>query len=182
MKMGWKSTIVAGTILLAGGLTWAGLGAGRSAGSPMMGNGLGHRAAASAGQRHPFRWIAWWLDLTPKQITQVQDILQQAKPDAQAAAVATASARRALHDAVIGDATNLKIRAAAAVLGQAIGTEAVLRAKTLASVKGVLTAEQQKEFDKILTKLPGLRLRMQGRLGILAGEPNEPAQAAPVTP
>jgi Spy/CpxP family protein refolding chaperone len=182
MKMGWKSAVVTGTILVAGGLALAGLGAGGSVDSQVLGAGLGHRAAASAGQRHPMRWIAWWLDLTPKQITQVQDILTQAKPDAQAAAVATASARRALHEAVIGDATNLKIRAAAAVLGQAIGSEAVLRAKTLTSIKGVLTAEQQKEFEKILTKLPGLRLGMRGRLGILAGEPNEPAQAAPVTP
>jgi Spy/CpxP family protein refolding chaperone len=182
MKMGWKSAVVTGTILVVGGLALAGMGVGRSAGSQMMGKGLGHRAAASAGQRHPFRWIAWWLDLTPKQIEQVQDILEQAKPDAQAAAVATAGARRALREAVMGDATNLKIRAAAAVLGQAIGNEAVLRAKTLTAVKGVLTAEQQKEFDKILTKLPGLRLRMRGRLGILAGEPNEPAQAAPVKP
>ncbi len=168
MKMGWKTGIIAATILAVAGLTVTGATAGAKAGA-------GKRALASVGERHPVKFLAWWLDLTAKQTTQIEGILAQAKTDSQAADLAMVAARQALHDDVINGATDLKIRAAAALLGQAIGNEAVLRAKTLTAIKGVLDAEQLKEFDKILTKLPRFALRLEGRVGAQAGEPNAPA-------
>ena len=68
------------------------------------------------------------------------------------------------------------------MLGQALGTEAVLRAKTLTAIKGVLNAEQLKEFDKILTKLPRFAMRLQGGLRAQAADPNAPAETDSVTP
>jgi Spy/CpxP family protein refolding chaperone len=168
MKMGWKTGIIAAAILAVAGLTVTGATGGAKAGA-------GKRALASVGERRPVKFLAWWLDLTAKQTTQIEGILAQAKTDSLPADLATAAAKKALHDDVINGATDLKIRAAAAVLGQSIGTEAVLRAKTLTAIKGVLNAEQLKEFDKILTKLPRFALRLEGRVGAQAGEPNAPA-------
>jgi Spy/CpxP family protein refolding chaperone len=180
MKMGWKSGAITATILVAGGLLLAGMETQGSAAAQKQ--GAGKRALASAAPRHPLKWIEWWLDLTPKQTAQIEDIVQLAKPEARVAALATRTARKALHDDVIGGAADLKIRAAAAVLGQAVGSEAVLRARTLTAVKAVMTADQRKEFEKILTKLPRLGLRMQGRLGIQSSEPNAPADANTIVP
>lgn len=179
MKKGLRLAVVAGAILAVGGLALAGRGAGGLGGS---GKARGQRSLASAGQRHPVKFLAWWLDLTPKQITQIEGILAQAEPEAVVNAAAATAAKRALHDAVIDGAANLKIRAAAAVLGQTIADDAVLRAKTLTSIKGVLDADQKKEFEKILTKMPRFGLRLQGHARARAGEPNAPAKAGTETP
>ena len=179
MKMGWKSGVIAAAILVAGGLAVASLEADASAASQKARTSKNAAAVVRQGKR--LKWIEWWLDLTPKQITQVDAIVAAAAPGAKAARLATAAARQALRDAVIGDVADLKIRAAAALLGQDVGNEAVLRAKTLASIRDVLTADQRKEFDKILTKLPQMK-RMRGRVRAQAAEPNAPVATDATTP
>jgi Spy/CpxP family protein refolding chaperone len=124
--------------------------------------------------------IAWWLDLTEEQKAQIRKIRDEAKTDAEAAEKAVADARGALHDAVIGGAAEEQIRAAATTLGQAIGNQAVLHAKTLAVAKAVLTDEQRKEFDKVVAKLPGLRQSIPHGPGPFCpwADPNDPNQVA----
>jgi Spy/CpxP family protein refolding chaperone len=126
--------------------------------------------------------IAWWLDLTKEQKTQIQKIREEAKSDAEAAEKAVADARDAVHGAVIGGAAEELIRAAATTLGEAIGNQAVLHAKTLAAAKAVLTEEQRKELAKIVARLPGLRQSIPHGPGpfcpwVDPNDPNAPVQA-----
>jgi len=109
--------------------------------------------------------LGWWLDLTGEQTKQIQAIYDKAQTDANTVAEAVVSARNDLHKAVISGATEAQIQTAAAALGTAIGNQAALAAKTLASAKAVLTDEQRKELEKIQTKftpLPHRRGPMAG--------------------
>jgi Spy/CpxP family protein refolding chaperone len=181
MKTGWKTAVVVMAVLaLVGGLVIAGQGGGPGWGrgpahgrGPGMGMGMGPGMGMGMGMRmgmdpqgpgmmrpahaDALGAIAWWLDLTDEQKAQIRKIREEAKSDAEAAEKAVADARDALHDAVIGGAAEEQIRAAATALGEAIGNQAVLHAKTLAAAKAVLTDEQRKELDKVVAKLPGLR-------------------------
>jgi len=176
MKTGWKAIMVAAVVLaLVGGLVIAGPGGGpgwgrgpahgRGPGMGMgmgMGMGPGMGMGMGPGPMHGdiLAAIAWWLDLTDEQKTQIKKIGEDAKADANTAEEAVADARGALHDAVMGGGTEAEIRAAATALGTAIGNQAALHAKTLAAAKAVLTDEQRQELDKIVAKLPGLRQRI----------------------
>jgi Spy/CpxP family protein refolding chaperone len=123
--------------------------------------------------------LAWWLDLTEEQTKQINAIHAKAQADANTAAEAVVSARDALHKAVTTGATEEQIRAAATTLGAAIGNQAALQAKTLASVKAVLTDEQRKEFDKIQQKLAPPRHRGGPMAGSgFGGGPRGPNQGA----
>jgi Spy/CpxP family protein refolding chaperone len=97
--------------------------------------------------------LGWWLDLTEEQTKQIDTIYQGAQVDANTAADAVASARDALHKAVVSGVSEEQIRAAAATLGTAIGNQASLAAKTLASAEAVLTDAQRADLEKIQTKL-----------------------------
>ena len=205
MKTGWKTAVVVMAVLAAGG--WAGhRGPGRRAGMGSRtrswsragygaghGNGDGHGPDASgngadgtgawAGPMGPAHSnalgaIGAWLNLTDEQKTQIREIQEQGKADAEAAQEAVADARDALHDAVIGGAAETEIRAAATALGGAIGNQAVLHAKTVAAAKAVLTDEQRKKFDEMRAKLPGLRQRIPHAPGPFCpwADPNDPNQ------
>ncbi len=97
--------------------------------------------------------LGWWLDLTEEQTKQIKTIYDKAQTDANTAADAVAKARDTLHKAVVTGATEAQVQAAATALGTAIGNQAALAAKTLASAKAVLTDEQRKELEKIQTKM-----------------------------
>jgi len=97
--------------------------------------------------------LGWWLDLTEEQTKQISAIYQNAQADANTAADAVVSARDALHKAVIRGATDEQIRTAAAALGTAVGNQAALAAKTMASAKTVLTEEQRQQLEKIQARL-----------------------------
>jgi hypothetical protein len=128
--------------------------------------------------------LAWWLDLTKEQVEQMQAIVEEAQPDAGAAADAVADAQEALHEAVTGGASEEEIRAAARALGALIGNQAVLHAQTLALIKAVLTEEQLKEFDKVKTKLLQLAQLMQNAKlqGGSDVKPREPQEKTGKTP
>jgi hypothetical protein len=93
--------------------------------------------------------LGWWLDLTADQVKQIDTIYQNAQADANTAAEAVVAARDALHQAVTTGASEEQIRTAAANLGTAIGNQAALAAKTLASAKAVLTDAQRQQLEKI---------------------------------
>ncbi|MCX5644575.1 MAG: Spy/CpxP family protein refolding chaperone [Phycisphaerae bacterium] len=139
-----------------------GLGYGRQAPGPMGlgGPGGGCPLCCPLGQGlGGLRGLAWWLDLTKEQTKQIRTIHEKAQADADTAAEVVVSARDALHKAVVTGATEEQIGSAATTLGTAIGNQAALQAKTLASVKVVLTDEQRKELDKIQEKLAPPRHR-----------------------
>ena len=93
--------------------------------------------------------LSWQLDLTAEQVKQIRTIYQNAQVDANTAAEAVVGARDALHEAVTSGASEEQIETAAANLGTAIGKQAALAAKTLASAKAVLTDAQRQELEKI---------------------------------
>jgi len=109
--------------------------------------------------------LGWWLDLTEEQTKQLETIYDKGRADANTAADAVVSARDALHKAVVSGATEEQIRAAATALGTAIGNQAALAAKTLASAKTVLTDEQRKELERIQTKMTPLQHRRSPMAG-----------------
>jgi len=163
-----------------------GMGYGRQAPGPMGpgGPGGGCPLCGSLGQGPgAVLGLAWWLDLTEDQTKQIRTIHEKAQADANTAAAAVVIARDALHKAVTTGATEEQIRAAATTLGTAIGNQAALQAKTLTSVKAVLTDEQRKELDKIQQKLAPPRHRggpMTGNAfrGGWGGGPRGPNQGA----
>jgi Spy/CpxP family protein refolding chaperone len=179
MKTGWKSLMVAGMILTLSGLVLAGRGPGGPAGGPRHapgpGGGFVPHAPGPMGPGGPgggcplcnplgpapggLLGLAWWLDLTEDQTKQIGVIYEKAQADANAAAEAVVSARDALYKAVTGGATEQEVRAAATAFGAAIGNQAALQAKTLASAKAVLTDEQRKELAKVQGKLAPPRHR-----------------------
>jgi Spy/CpxP family protein refolding chaperone len=123
--------------------------------------------------------IGAWLDLTREQKTQIREIQEKGRKDAEAARDAVEDARDALHEAVISGAAEAKIRAAATALGEAIGNEAALHAKTVAAVKAVLTDEQRKEFDEMRAERPDLGQRVPRGPGAFRpwGGPSQAPQA-----
>jgi Spy/CpxP family protein refolding chaperone len=194
MKTGWKTIIVVMAVLaLVGGLVIAGPGGGPGwgrgpahRGGPGMGMGMGMgpgmglrmQGAGPMGPPHSnaLGAIGAWLNLTDEQKAQIREIQEQGRKDAEAAEDAVVDARDTLHDAVIGGAAETEIRAAATALGEAIGNQAVLHAKTVAAAKAVLTEEQRKRFDEMRAKLPGLRQRIPHAPGW--ADPNDPNQVA----
>jgi Spy/CpxP family protein refolding chaperone len=82
------------------------------------------------------------LDLTDEQAEQVKTIREGNKEKMKAARKAVAEATKALHETTFQDANEATIRAAATVLGKALGDKAVLQATRIASIKKVLTGEQ----------------------------------------
>ena len=193
MKTGWKVAIVVAVVVaLVGGLAMAGPGGGPGWGrgpahgrGPGMGMGMGMGRGMGLGMQgvgpmgpphsNALGAIGAWLNLTDEQKTQIRDIQEQGKKDAEAAQDAVADAREALHDAVIGGAAEAEIRSAATALGEVIGNQAVLHAKTVAAAKAVLTDEQRKKFDEMRAELPGLRQRIPH--GPRWADPNDTNQA-----
>lgn len=157
--------VAAGVLVLVGGLAMAagpgggqgqgrGFGQGRGRGmGPGMGMGMGMRAheAGPMGEMRgdPLDAIGAQLNLTAEQRGQIRTIHEQAQKDAVAARDGVAAARDALHDAVISGKTEAEIRAAGTRLGEAIGNQAALHAKTMAAMKVVLTEEQRKKFEEM---------------------------------
>ena len=158
MKMGWKSLVAAGAVLvLLSSLVMAQ----STKGDPGKDTGSDKPAvkAETKTPGDPGGWIpvlAWWLDLTKEQVAQMNAVVEEARVEIKEGAEVIAAAQAALHEAVAGGAGEEEIRVAATALGTVIGDQAVLHAQTLASLKAVLTKEQLKDFDKIKTKLPQL--------------------------
>jgi len=92
-----------------------------------------------------------WLDLTDEQIEAIRQIHETNREAMQAAQEAVAEATKALHEAVLQN-NEADIQAAATNLGSAIGQGALLRAATMASIKAVLTPEQQTELEQLQSR------------------------------
>ncbi len=142
---------------------------------PQVGAGL-VSAKASAEARHPMmlRWILQGLDLTDEQIEAIKQVHETNKEAMQAAQKAVGEGAKALHEAVL-QGNEADIRAAATNLGNAIGQCALLRAATMASIKAVLTAEQQAKLEQLQSRMkqhvlgPGQQMQDPDLPGFLLG-------------
>jgi Spy/CpxP family protein refolding chaperone len=175
MKPAWKSLIVVGVVVVfTGGLAVAGFGGGPGWGrgrgmgfgpqargpvGPAGEGGFGPLGAIAEGRLGP---VARRLNLTEDQLDKIRDIFRQARANAETAADAVVRAREALHEAVIGGSNEAAIRAAAKTLGEAISDQAVLRARTVAAARAVLTDEQRETLQNVRENQPAVRPGMRG--------------------
>jgi len=172
-KIGCKAAILIGlAVLFLGGVLFAGPRGPRRHGRP----GPGHRAGPGAdrggwqgGHGRPMMLgrILQKLDLTGEQTNQIKAIREANKEQMKNARKAVAEATKALRETAFQDTNEATIRAAAAALGNALGDKALLKAKTMASIKKVLTAEQ-------ITKFNELRAKMRVRVGKSRGRVRDP--------
>jgi hypothetical protein len=93
------------------------------------------------------------LNLTEEQADKVQDILKEARSQAESARDAHADAVEALEDAVAEGADKEEIRKAAGKLGEAIADGALHRVQVLASIKEVLTEEQREQLERMKDRI-----------------------------
>jgi Spy/CpxP family protein refolding chaperone len=96
------------------------------------------------------------LDLTSDQQTAVKAIMEKSRDAAQTAGKALGDAQKAFRDAVVADANEAAIRAAATAVATAMGDQAVLQVKTSVAIKALLTKDQ-------LTKLAEIQSQMKNR-------------------
>jgi protein CpxP len=143
-----KSVLIGAGIAVLG---VAGLAAGR------LSAGAFPRGAHSDFGPRVFGRIARALDLSDDQKNQIKAILKTHALEIEAQMKASASARRAVHDAVLAQPPDeTAIRAAAQKLGQVHGDGAVLFAKIRTEVQPILTDEQR-------AKIQTFRERMRDR-------------------
>ncbi len=143
-----KSVLVGAGIAVLGA---AGLAAGRLSAGAFPGRGRSDFGPRAFGR------ISRALDLSDDQKTQIKAILKTHAAEIQAQIKASASARRAVHDAVLAQPLDeTAIRAAAQKLGQVHADGAVLFARIRTEVQPILTDEQR-------AKIQTFRERMRGR-------------------
>ncbi|MHC4264622.1 MAG: Spy/CpxP family protein refolding chaperone [Planctomycetota bacterium] len=125
------------------------------------GQGFGPGPQKGPGREFPMLHLLRRLDLTEEQQKQVKTILDNNRKGAKAADKTVGEAMQAVHKAVMDEAGEEAIRKAAAEAGTALGNQAVLKAQTAASVKGVLTEEQVKRLETIKEKMQKLHEDME---------------------
>ncbi|HKF44524.1 MAG TPA: Spy/CpxP family protein refolding chaperone [Thermoanaerobaculia bacterium] len=143
-----KSVLIAAGIVVLG---IAGLVAGRLSAGAFPGHGKGDPAFRM------FHHMAEALDLTDDQKAKIKEVLKAHAAEIEAQMRASATARRALHQATLADSTDESaIRAAAQSLGAVQGDSALLIAKVRKEVDPILTDDQK-------TKLRQLRENARSR-------------------
>jgi protein CpxP len=136
--------VVAGIAVIAA----AGLFAGRLSAGAFHGKGRGDFAQRLFG--HMSRAI----DLTEDQKSRIKDVLRAHADEIKAQMQASATARGALHDAVMAQPTNEgAIRAAAAQVGQTQGDGALLFARVRTEIDPILTSEQKQKIQSFQTRV-----------------------------
>jgi Spy/CpxP family protein refolding chaperone len=132
----------------AGALAVGGLFAGRLFAGSVPGGPGDHSP------RHMFGRIARALDLTADQRAQIKTLLTAHAAEIQAQMSSSATARRALHDAIKAQPVDeAAIRAAAATVGSVHADGAVLFAKIRAEILPVLTADQKQKLEALDAKM-----------------------------
>jgi Spy/CpxP family protein refolding chaperone len=137
--------VVAGIAVIAA----AGLFAGR------LSAGAFHREKARGDfAQHLFSRMSRALDLTEDQKSRIKDVLRTHADQIKAQMQASATARRALHDAVMAQPTNEDaIRSAAAQVGQTQADGALLFARIRTEIDPILTSEQKQKIQSFQTRV-----------------------------
>jgi Spy/CpxP family protein refolding chaperone len=105
------------------------------------------------------------LDLSDEQLEKITTIQEAAMEKMEAGCQAVADAVEALREAAGAEEPDeAAIQQAGTALGTAIGQQAVLRAKTMASIKQVLTDEQRESVKTLMERAKELR-GFPGRFG-----------------
>jgi periplasmic protein CpxP/Spy len=89
------------------------------------------------------------LDLTTEQHEAIQAVHKNSQEATEAAREQVQQAMTALHETVMAEAGEEAVRNAAALVGTAIGKEAILRVKTQLAIKAVLTEAQRAELETL---------------------------------
>ena len=122
----------------------------RSMSSPMM-----RSAGSSGGFGHTAGMILKYkekLELTDKQVEQLQALRKENKGQFQAKAQAVKDNRDSLKQAMESGASETEIRAIAADIGKAIGEQAVLSVSTKKKIDAILTDEQKAELKNLVAQ------------------------------
>ena len=140
-----KSVLVGAGIAILGA---AGLVAGR------LSAGVFPGGAQSDFGHHVFGRIARALDLSDDQKGQIKSILKAHASEIETRIEASASARRAVHDAVLAQPLDeAAIRAVAQKFGQVHADGAVLFAKIRTEIQPILTEEQRSKIQKFRERM-----------------------------
>jgi len=99
------------------------------------------------------------LKLTEEQHEVVRSILDTHKEAAQAGHEEVQSARKSLHEAVIGEADEAALRAIAATLAEAVGDQAIQQVAVVKEIKNVLTEAQKATLKTLMEQPPEDRQR-----------------------
>jgi len=148
-------TVLVGLVLAGHGRDGRGQRSGREFGPERFGRmsmGAGrHGEPAGLGGPAVLR-ILGRLNLTDEQKESIKKIAEEAKEKGKAAAEAVGESRKALSEAVDqGDES--AVHNAAMSLGKVLGEQAVLKIKTMVSIKKVLTPEQLQRLEELKEKM-----------------------------
>ncbi len=143
-----KSVLVGAGIAVLGA---AGLVAGRLSAGAFPGRGAPPHSDFAP---HVFGRIARALDLSDDQKSQIKAVLKTRASEIEAQIKASASARRAVHEAVLAEPPDeAAIRAAAQKFGQVHADAAVLFAKIRTEIQPILTSEQRAKIQKFRERM-----------------------------
>jgi Spy/CpxP family protein refolding chaperone len=136
--------VVAGIAVIAA----AGLFAGR------LSAGALHQKARGDFAQRLFSRMSSAADLTEDQKSRIKDVLRAHADEIKAQMQASATARRALHDAGMAQPTDEgAVRTAAAQLGQTQGDGALLFARIRTEIDPILTPEQKQKIQSLQTRV-----------------------------
>jgi Spy/CpxP family protein refolding chaperone len=167
-------TIFALVSIVTVGLVLAGPGreGHRQRGGPEFGPGFGHERPGRFGMETRGRGghaeqgtlgMYRGLDLTDEQKESIKKITKESKEKREAATEAVEQARKALWETT-ANGEEAAIRKAAKNLGEVLGDQAVLRARNMASIKAVLTPEQQQKLQERKAKMKERGERFRERM------------------
>ncbi|HEX7253825.1 MAG TPA: periplasmic heavy metal sensor [Thermoanaerobaculia bacterium] len=136
-------------VVAAGAIAVAGLFAGR-----LSANAIGPHGSRGDFATRVFTRISSSLDLSDDQVGKVKDVLRNHAPEIRAQLQAAASAREALHAAMIAQPLDENgVRTAAQQVGETQANGALLFAKIRAEVDPILTAEQKSRIQSFQGKM-----------------------------
>ena len=136
-----------------------GLGRGPERGLEPAGPAVADRQGAGTG--FPMQRVLRDIDLTQAQRDRIRAVLDGHREALAAARTAVETARKALQEGVAHAADEAALREAAAVLGAALGDQAVQRVAVTSGIREILTPEQAKVLEDLLDRTP--RGPMAGR-------------------
>ena len=136
-------------VVAAGAIAVAGLFAGR-----LSANAIGPHSSRGDFATRVFTRISSSLDLSDDQVGKVKDVLRNHAPEIRVQLQASASAREALHAAMIAQPLDENaVRSAAQQVGATQANGALLFAKIRAEVDPILTAEQKSRIQSFQGKM-----------------------------
>ena len=128
-----------------------------------MGRGMG--MGGMMGRGFDVTMMFQGIDLTEEQKTKMQDIQKASAEKTQAGQQAQMQAMMKVNTLVMSGGSEADIRAAAADYAKTFTEASVLRAKTMADMKALLTADQKTKFEELVKQ----RIEQMNQMGQMGG-------------